>query len=78
MILSKFATIQVLQQHASDGGLRTQNNGKRRNAQTVTSMDNQRYVPYIEGHHAHQQQSVSHGHPSFLYIVRNGHTEAHK
>jgi hypothetical protein len=37
MIFSTFATIQGLQQHASDGRLRKQNNGKRRNAPTITS-----------------------------------------
>ena len=39
VILSTVATVQGLQQYASEG-LRTRGSGKRSNVQTVTSMDN--------------------------------------
>jgi hypothetical protein len=42
VILSALATIQGLEQYASEEGLRTQDHGKRSNAQTVVSMDNSR------------------------------------
>jgi hypothetical protein len=77
VILSAVAKIQRLQQYASEGGLRKQDRCKRSSAQTVTSIDNQRQVPYIEGHHDCRQRTVSHGQLSFLYFVRIGETEAH-
>jgi len=41
-ILSAVATIQILEQFASEGGLRAEDYCKRSSAQTVASMDNQR------------------------------------